>query len=86
MYYFSVHVCNQDSKLVQYSIVHEGTRLTRSTQHDTNGVYSCSSVSAVVLVSKAERVWVRCIYESTLHTDSERWNAFTGVLLYKHML
>jgi hypothetical protein len=68
---------------VQYAIYQEGTQLTRSTQYDNNSVYSCSSVSTIAMVNKAERVWVQTLYTAVFYTDGYRLNAFSGSLLNK---
>ncbi|XP_060591449.1 complement C1q-like protein 4 isoform X1 [Ruditapes philippinarum] len=83
LYFFSAHVCNNGKSGVHYAIYQEGTQLTSSTQYDNNNVHSCSSVSTIAMVNKAERVWVQTLYTSVFVSDSFRWNAFSGSLLNK---
>ncbi|XP_060606828.1 C1q-related factor-like isoform X4 [Ruditapes philippinarum] len=85
LYFFTAHVCNQGNKDVQYAIYQEGTLITTSTQYDNGGVYSCSSVSTIAMVNKAERVWVQSLDTSVYYVDSRRWNTFAGSLLIRQV-
>lgn len=82
LYFFSAHVCSQGNRFVYYSISKEGTPLTKSTQYHGSGVNSCSSASTVVMVHKAEQVWVH-VGTAVLHTNTYRQNTFIGFLASK---
>ncbi|XP_060591456.1 complement C1q-like protein 4 [Ruditapes philippinarum] len=83
LYFFSAHDCYEGNKAAYYAIYQESKQLTGSTQRDFNNEYSCSSVSTIAMVNKAERVWVQCTSTSVFYNDSSRWNAFSGSLLNK---
>ncbi|XP_060556102.1 complement C1q-like protein 4 [Ruditapes philippinarum] len=85
LYFFTAHVCNQGNKDVHYAIYQEGTLITTSTQFDNGGVYSCSSVSTIAMVNKAERVWVQSLDTSVYYVDTRRWNTFAGSLLIRQV-
>jgi hypothetical protein len=84
LYFFTAHACNQGNLDVKYAIYQEGTLTTKSIQYD-NGCYSCSSVSTIAMVNKAERVWVQSLDTSVYYSDSFRWNTFAGSLLNRQV-
>ncbi|XP_045206990.2 uncharacterized protein LOC123559256 [Mercenaria mercenaria] len=81
LYYFAAHVCNPAYYAVHYAIVVDNNQIASSTQYDSDNVYSCSSVNAVVMMKSADRAWIKCTIGSTFYHDSSRWNSFTGTLL-----
>jgi hypothetical protein len=81
LYFFSAHLCNNGNKAVHYKIVKDDEAIAVSTQYDLDNIYTCNSVSAVVMLKTGERVWVQTTSNSHIYTDSNRWDSFLGVLL-----
>ncbi|XP_060591446.1 complement C1q tumor necrosis factor-related protein 7-like [Ruditapes philippinarum] len=80
LYFFSVQFCYEGNAI--YEIYQERTRLTSSLKLDSDT--SCSSVSTIAMVNKAEQVWVQTHLES-INSINEHygWNTFSGSLLNK---
>ncbi|XP_060591454.1 complement C1q subcomponent subunit A-like isoform X2 [Ruditapes philippinarum] len=81
LYFFSVQLCKERNNVTYYDIRQEDILLTKSTEYDDNGAYSCSSVSTIAMVNKTEKVWVHSYSE--FYNDYYGWNTFSGSLLNK---
>ncbi|XP_053387721.1 complement C1q tumor necrosis factor-related protein 2-like [Mercenaria mercenaria] len=84
LYHFSAHICENDSKYMVVSIVHENKEIAITTEYESVG-NSCSSVSAPAVMNANERVFIKSAYsESLLHGDPHyRWPSFSGYLVNK---
>jgi hypothetical protein len=80
LYQFSVHVCNSGGMDVAYAIVHDDAIIASSVQVQLSGS-SCSSVNALRMVVKGQKVYVKCTYSTLMQEDEWRSATFMGILL-----
>lgn len=88
LYFFIAHMCNYASRGMYYDIILEHSTIARSTQYN-NVQYDCSSSNALAIVTKGQRVYVRCTSGNTspqLYDDSHRQSSFSGFLLHRQLL
>ncbi|XP_045178497.2 complement C1q and tumor necrosis factor-related protein 9B-like [Mercenaria mercenaria] len=92
LYQFTAHVCNMFGYVIHYAIVKNSEWIAASQQfeqaNENNNRYaSCSSVSALMMLERGEKVWIMCTSGYTnqiqIHEDTYRRNSFIGVLLHR---
>ncbi|XP_060566532.1 heavy metal-binding protein HIP-like [Ruditapes philippinarum] len=81
LYQFSVHVCNSGGDNVAYAIVHDDALIASSVQFQHSGS-SCSSVNALRVVDKGQKVYVKCTFPTVMEEDEWRSAMFMGILLH----
>jgi len=80
IYAFSLQHCVDRDRYSNVAIVKDGVRLMAGVAHGAYW-YPCATVQAYVRLQAGEQVWAQATWESYLHEDAERTNAFSGVLI-----
>ncbi|XP_060557363.1 complement C1q and tumor necrosis factor-related protein 9-like [Ruditapes philippinarum] len=90
VYMFSLAFCVYSKKSLTVSIMVEGTRYSTSLFDGDDG-HGCSSADTVAIVTAGQEVWVEVISGGTStgtitdHSDSYRWNTFSGALINRRI-
>ncbi|XP_060553419.1 complement C1q-like protein 4 [Ruditapes philippinarum] len=85
LYFFVAHICNYAGRGIHYDIMLEHNTIAKSTQFN-NVQYDCSSTSAVTMVTKGQRAYVKCTSGNTspqVQDDTLRQTSFSGFLLQR---
>jgi hypothetical protein len=85
LYFFVAHMCNYPGRGVHYDIMLEHITIAKSTQFN-NVQHDCSSTSAVTMVTKGQRAYVKCTSGNTssqLYDDAHKQTSFSGFLLQR---
>jgi len=82
IYAFSLQHCVDAARYSHVAIVKNGSTLMAGVAHGETW-WPCATVQAYVRLQAGEQVWARASWESYLHDDGARMNAFSGVLIHQ---
>ncbi|XP_060582039.1 heavy metal-binding protein HIP-like [Ruditapes philippinarum] len=87
IYLFTVQLCIDQSKRIDYGLVVDGVYMDIARHQDNYSSVCCFKLTTTIPVQSGKKVWVKVISQTSsgqilFHTDTNYWTSFSGVLIH----